>query len=161
MKFNKPSIAAVSTCLLTLSLMTSAFGEEGHAVDEAEKRNTIGVFVGFTSEERRERGLALGIEGGHYFTESFAISGVLEYTFGDIDALVGAVPLVYRTGEWRFHAGPGFESGETTDGTEFLVRVGTEYGFEAGSIEIAPQLNIDFVDGDAVFVVGVLFARPF
>ena len=32
---------------------------------------------------------------------------------------------------------------------------------EVGSIEIAPQFNIDFVDGDAVFVVGALFARRF
>ncbi len=146
-------------CVTTLSLMPPAFGEE--AGEEAEKANFIGVFVGITSEERREKGFALGIEGGHYFSRSFAIAGVLEYTFGDIDTLVGAVPLVYVMDKWKLYAGPGFEDGDASDHMEFLIRAGVEYGFEVGSIEIAPQFNIDFVDGDAVLVVGALFARRF
>lgn len=145
--------------MTTLSLMPPALGEE--AGEEAEKANFIGVFVGITSEQRREKGLALGIEGGHYFSRSFAIAGVLEYTFGDIDTLVGAVPLVFVMDRWKLYAGPGFENGDASKDTEFLVRAGVEYGFEVGSIEIAPQFNIDFVDGDAVFVVGALFARRF
>lgn len=149
----------VLICFATLSLMSPALGEE--AGEEAEKSNFIGVFVGITSEERREKGLALGIEGGHYFSRSFAIAGVLEYTFGDIDTLVGAVPLVYVADKWKLYAGPGFEDGDASDHIEFLVRAGVEYGFEVGSIEIAPQLNVDLVDGDAVFVVGALFARRF
>lgn len=140
-------------------LASPGFAEE--AGGESEKINTIGVFVGITSEDRRDKGLAIGIEGSHFFSESLGIGGVLEYTFGDIEALVGAVPLVFRTGKWKFYAGPGFESGDAAHGAEFLVRAGTEYGFEVGSIEIAPQLNVDFVDGDDVLVVGVLFARPF
>ncbi|MFW2404497.1 MAG: hypothetical protein ACN4GT_07005 [Gammaproteobacteria bacterium] len=162
MKHKRMLKGAVAICLLAFTMSSATFGNETEeSAGEEETRNSIGIFVGITSEERREKGLALGIEGGHYFSESLAISGVLEYTFGDIDTLVGAIPLVYRMGEWRVYAGPGFEDGDATDGTEFLVRVGTEYGFEVGSIEIAPQLNVDFVDGDAVFVVGFLFARPF
>jgi hypothetical protein len=69
--------------------------------------------------------------------------------------------LGFRTGQWKFFAGPGFENGDTTNGTEFLVRVGGEYGFEVGPIEIAPQLNVDFVDGDAVLVIVALFAKRF
>lgn len=143
----------------TLLLMPPVFAEEAGA--EEEKNDSLGVFVGITSEERRDKGLALGVEGSHFFTESFGVGGVLEYTFGDIDTLVGAVPLVYRRGKWKLYAGPGFESGDASHGTEFLVRAGTEYSFEVGSIEIAPQLNIDIVDGDTVLVGGVLFAKPF
>jgi len=149
----------IAVSAATLLLMPPVFAEEAGA--EEEKNNSLGVFVGVTSEERREKGLALGVEGSHFFTESFGVGGVLEYTFGDIDTLVGAVPLVYRRGKLKLYAGPGFEDSDASDNPEFLIRAGTEYGFEVGSIEIAPQLNIDFVDGDTVLVVGVLFAKPF
>jgi hypothetical protein len=148
--------AAIAGLLLAPPVFAEEAGEE-----EKEKNNSIGLFVGLTSEDRRDKGLALGIEGTHFFTESFGIGGVIEYTFGDIETLVGVVPLVYRTGKWKFYAGPGFEDGDASNDAEFLVRAGTEYGFEVGSFEIAPQFNVDFVDGDAVIVVGVLFARPF
>lgn len=148
--------------ILTLTMSSATFGNEAEEAENGEeRRNSIGVFVGIAEEERRENGIALGIEGTHFFTESFGIGGVLEYTFGDIDALVGSVPLIYRTGRWKAYAGPGFEDGDASEDAEFLVRIGAEYGFEAGPIEIAPQLNIDVVDGDAVLVIGVLFARPF
>lgn len=146
-------------CAACLILAAPAFAEEER--EEERENNSIGLFVGITDEDRRETGLALGIEGSHFFTESVGVGGVLEYTFGDIDALVGLVAPMYRSGKWKIFAGPGFETGDATDGTEFLVRVGTEYGFEVGSIEISPQFNVDFVDGDTVVVIGVLFAKPF
>lgn len=136
---------------------------QAFAAEEEEKKtnHSVGFFVGITSETRRDRGLALGIEGTHFFSQSFGVGGVLEYTFGDIDAWVLSVPLVLRTGKWKVYAGPGIEGGDLTEDGEFLVRAGAEYGFEVGSIEIAPQLNFDFVDGDVITVVGVLFAKPF
>jgi len=43
-----------------------------------------------------------------------------------------------------------------------LVRFGVERPFElSGGWEIAPQLNVDFVDGEDVWVPGALFARRF
>ncbi len=56
-------------------------------------------------------------------------------------------------------AAPGIEDGE--HGTEKLVRIGAEYGFEVKGWEISPQVDLDFVDGDQVFVLGVTFGRGF
>jgi hypothetical protein len=51
------------------------------------------------------------------------------------------------------------EDGE--HGSESLVRLGGEYAFEFGAWEISPQLNVDFVDGDQVAVLGVSFGKGF
>ena len=150
------AVSVITTCL-----SSPAVGEEAGHADHEEARNVIGPFIGITGEGRRENGLALGIEGAHFFTENFGIAGVLEYTAGDIEALVGVVPLVFRTGPWRAYAGPGFENGDAAEDNEFLVRIGAEYSIEAGDIEIGPQLNFDIVDGDVVVVIGVFFGNPF
>ena len=38
-----------------------------------------------------------------------------------------------------------------------MLRIGVEYGFEAGQWEISPQLDLDFVDGDRIAVLGITF----
>ena len=36
-----------------------------------------------------------------------------------------------------------------------------EYAFEAGSWEISPELVVDFVDGEDVWVLGLVFGKGF
>jgi hypothetical protein len=58
------------------------------------------------------------------------------------------------------YVAPGIEDGH--HGKENLVRLGVERAFEmSGGWEIAPQLNVDFVDGEDVWVIGALIARRF
>ncbi len=45
--------------------------------------------------------------------------------------------------------------------SESLIRVGGEYAFEVGAWEIAPQINVDFVDGEETVVAGVLIGKGF
>lgn len=45
--------------------------------------------------------------------------------------------------------------------TEFLVIIGGEYASEAGSWEIAPQLNFDFVEDAQAIVLGVTIGKGF
>ena len=71
------------------------------------------MFVGITSDSRRERGLALGVEYERRLNKSFGIGLVAEYA--------------YEVGEW----------------------------------EISPQLDWDFVNGEQVLVLGVLFGKGF
>jgi hypothetical protein len=127
--------------------------------EQDQHRNMVSVYVGVTSEDRREKGLALGIEYERRLNESFGIGALAEHTFGDLDFWVYAVPFAYHTGRWKFLIAPGVEDGDL--GSDFLVRVGGDYGFEVGRWEIAPGLDVDFVDGDQVFVLGVLFGRGF
>ena len=149
------TIAAIATWMM---LTTPAFADsEEHEFEP----NLLAVFVGITSEDRRDNGLAVGLEYERRLSKSFGIGALAERTFGDIDTWVFAAPFAYHTGPWKFYAGPGFENADETDENEFLVRVGAEYGFEVGSWEIAPQVDLDFVDSDAVFVFGVTFGKGF
>lgn len=139
--------------------MAPVMAEDGHR--EESHRNNVGVFLGVTGEDRRDRAGTLALEYSRWFDESFGIGGVVEYAFGDLDFLVLAVPLAYRVDAWKFYAGPGVEMEERGD-TEFLFRIGGEYAFEVGErTEVAPQVNLDFVDGDTVVVFGVLVAYGF
>jgi hypothetical protein len=46
-------------------------------------------------------------------------------------------------------------------GEEPLLRIGAEYGFHMGDFEISPQVDLDFVEDEALFVIGVVFAYTF
>ncbi len=131
----------------------------GHETEHEYHRNLVAVYVGVTSEDRRDNGLALGIEYERRLTQSFGVGVLAEHTFGDLDFWVYAVPFAYHTGRWKFLIAPGVEDGDL--GSDFLVRVGGDYAFEVGRWEFAPGLDVDFVDGDQVLVVGVSIGRGF
>ena len=89
-----------------------------------------------------------------------SVGVVVERTFGDLDSMVYAVPFAYHSGAWKAYIAPGIEDREGHH-TENLVRIGAEYAFKAGRWEIAPQVDIDFVEGSQVFVIGVTFGKGF
>ncbi len=122
-------------------------------------KNVVAFFVGVTHEGRRENGAALGIAYERLLNESFSIGVFAEHTFGGDDFTVYAVPFVYWVDRWKFLVAPGIEDGG--HGTESLVRLGAEYVFEVGTLEIAPQLAMDYVGGEKVLVLGVVFGKGF
>ena len=161
-----------TTVLMLLAATASPLlGEESthdslaaHDEEEEFERNVAAVFIGVTGKERRNGEPALGLEYARYFNPSFAIRGIIEYTSGDDDFWVVAVPFAYRTGPWTAYIAPGFEVEELKDrpsDSHWLLRVGGEYGFEIGKVEVAPQINVDFVEGDTVFVFGVTVGTRF
>ena len=138
--------------------------EEAHEEPHEFHRNWAAVFLGVTNEDRRDGSPAVGIEYARHLSPAFAIGGILEFTFGDRDFWVVAVPFEYRTGPWKAYVAPGFEVEELGDGpgdSEFLLRIGGEYAFDIGRLEIAPQIDVDFVDGDTVFIIGVTLGTSF
>ena len=58
------------------------------------------------------------------------------------------------------YVAPGIEH-EEGHGDHYMVRLGVEYAFQVGKYEIAPQLDVDFVNGDTVFVMGLTFGLGF
>ena len=149
---------AAASLVVGLHVSTPAYGEESEGHSEYHP-NLLALFIGVTSEERRETGLALGIEYERRLSKAFGIGALVEHTFGDIDTTVYAVPFAYHSGPWKVYVAPGLE--DSDDGTEGLVRIGAEYGFEAGDWEISPQIDVDFVDGDQAFVFGIVFGKGF
>ena len=130
-----------------------------NAATQESHRNYIAGFIGGAHEGRRDIGLALGISYGRKLSESFGIGVIAEHTYGDFDIWVYAVPFAYLTGPWKLYVAPGVEDGE--EGSESLVRLGAEYAFEVGAIEVAPHLAMDFVGGEKVLVLGVVFGKSF
>ncbi len=134
---------------------------EGHHEGEHEThKNILGVFLGMTHEGRRENATALGIEYERRFSDHFSSGLIVEHTFGDADFWVTAVPFYYRTGPWRLGVAPGVESSE--EGDEALLRFSAGYEFLlGGGWDITPVVNVDLVDGEDVWVIGVAVGKGF
>ena len=122
-------------------------------------KNVLSFFAGMTHAGRRENAVALGVGYERNLNESFGIGVLAEHTFGDADFTVYAVAFAYRVDRWKFYIAPGIE--DSDHGTESLVRLGAEYAFEASSWEISPQRAVDFVDGEEVLILGVVFGKGF
>jgi len=123
-------------------------------------KNVVGIFAGLAHGGLRQNELAIGVEYARHIRGNFSIGAVAEYTAGDADFWVFVIPFAYNLGDWKIYAGPGIEDGH--HGKEELLRLGVERPFEmSGGWEISPQLNVDFVDGEVVWIIGALFARRF
>ena len=132
----------------------------GHESDHGHHKNFLAFFVGVAHAGRRDNAGSLGVGYERHLTKSFGIGVLAEHTFGDDEFTVYAVPFTYRVDRWKFYIAPGIEESDA-HGTESLVRLSAEYAFEAGTWEIAPQVAVDFVDGDEVLVLGVVFGKGF
>ena len=158
--------ARLSFTLLLFSMILSAptlaenVGEPAHGSTQGHEvhhfhKNELGVFAGIANNGRRNKAPSLGIGYERRINDSFGIGAVAEYAFGDADFLVVVVPFSYHIKSWKLVVAPGVEDGD--HGTESLIRFGAGYGFKKGGWMVTPQLNVDFVDGDDVwvFVVGI------
>ncbi len=131
-----------------------------HESAHGSHQNVVSFFAGLTHAGRRENGAALGVGYERLLNESLGIGVLAEHTFGDADFTVYAVAFAYRVDRWKFYIAPGIEDSDA-HGTESLVRLSAEYAFEAGTWEISPQLAVDFVDGEEVLILGVVFGKGF
>jgi hypothetical protein len=162
-------VSKITSCnfvfaLLTMVLGAVRAGAEPHVSHGSDghgyHKNVVGVFTGITHAGRRENGAALGFEYERRFSERFGVGAVVEHTFGDADVWIAAIPFAFHTGHWKLYVAPGLEDGH--HGTEELLRLGAEYAFElSDGWEIAPQINVDLVDNEDVWVFGVVFAKGF
>lgn len=134
--------------------------EQHHGGEHEYHSNMFALFVGITHEARRENAPSLGLEYAHRFNKRFSLGAFSEHAFGHENFWIYAVPFAFHVGAWKAYVAPGVED-SSEHGSEFLVRIGAEYGFEVGPIEIGPQLNFDFVDGHTVTVLGVTFGKGF
>ena len=132
----------------------------GHESAHGAHKNVVSFFAGVTHAGRRKNGTALGVGYERLLSKSFGIGVLAEHTFGDADFTVYAVPFAYRIDRWKFYIAPGVEDSDD-HGSESLVRLSAEYAFESGSWEISPQLAVDFVDGEEVLILGVVFGKAF
>ncbi len=151
------SLLILSLPLLSLSSTAEQHDPEG--TPHEYHKNMIAGFIGATTPERRKASPAFGIEYERRIWARFGIGALAEYTAGHEGFWIAAVPFALHNGPWKFYVAPGFE--DSSEGTKPLLRLGGEYGFEVGRWEISPQIDVDFVDGNQVLVMGVTFGLGF
>ena len=134
--------------------------EADHGHGHGYHTHTFGVFIG-RAQDGRENAPAVALEYEYRFNKRFGLGGFAEYTGDEADFWIAAVPFGFHFGNLKTYIAPGLEKGH--HGTHELLRLGAEYAFALSDDgwEIAPQINIDFVDGEEVWVFGVLIAKGF
>lgn len=159
-KYAKNFVTVIFVAAIFIGAANAQAEESAHGHGSDQHKNIVGIFAGITHGDRRKNAPALGVEYARHIAGNFSIGAVAEYTAGDAEVWVFAVPFAYAIGHWKMYVAPGIEDGH--HGKENLVRLGVERAFEmSGGWEIAPQLNVDFVDGEDVWVIGAFFARRF
>lgn len=148
---------------------------EPQAVHDAghEHRHEAGIFIG-GSHSDEENGFTFGVDYEFKFHQYFGAGGFVEFIRGDFDERAfGALFYLRPAGEWQIFTGPGGDKrfGEeqnsdpsaegTEEGVEFLWRVGLIYGIPVGRITISPNVMVDFLKDQQVFVYGVTFSLGF
>ena len=118
---------------------------------------SLSLFAGIT-DDRGDNVFSMGLDYEYHLSELIGVGGLLDVAGGDVRSFVVGVPVfVHPVGGLLLLAAPGVE--HQNDGSnEFLIRIGVGWEFEVGErFVLTPILNVDFVDGDKVYVYGVAF----
>jgi hypothetical protein len=154
MKAPEKSFLFVLLIMFQSYAMAAQDNESLHAVDFEE--DIVGVLIG-GAREHRDDGAVLGLEYEHRFTENFGLGAIAEHTFGDFNTWVYALPFAYHQGHWKLYAAPGNERRKGEN--ESMFRLGVEYGIHFEHWEVSPQVDLDFVGDEKVYILGVTFAK--
>ena len=151
--------------LLALSAQPAMTQEAEHEKGEEwaeEGRHELGLFLGITSKEG-DTGVSVGLDYEYRLSRLFGIGGVAEYTGADFREGLLGVPFYWHAWkELKLVAAPAVEIEPAERSSDFVVRLGGEYGFPVRSgIEIAPALYFDVSSEDVAVVVGATVATSF
>lgn len=122
--------------------------------------NTIELFLGASSGDG-DSGFTMGPTYERRLSELIGIGFFNEYAMGDMDKWSIGLPVFFHPNEgWRFVVAPGMQ--HKGGDTDFLLRAGVGYELElAESWIVVPQLNLDFADGDTIYVFGASIGYRF
>ena len=147
--------------------------------------NDVGVFLGATAEHGHETELTWGLEYRRLIARHWGIGVLFDYAGGELrDAILAPSLTWLPVGRLQILAAPGIEfhrgRGSTEgcgcaphtksedpdqigladeDETYFVFRLGAGWNFPVGqSYGITPQINLDLVEGEKIWVYGVAFA---
>jgi hypothetical protein len=149
----------IAATILAVALFAPAAAAESSS-ETTREPNDIGVFLGATAggdregDGREDSTATIGIEYRRNVARMVGIGLLLEFTGGERRASAGIVPVTFMLGAGaQLIVGAGWESRPET---HFLGRLG--FGYRIGLVpgnSIRPEINIDFVDGEQLVVVGV------
>lgn len=159
-------ILASAVCVVVMAPagLAAEHVPESHEGTHHYHPHMLELFLGDTYEDGEhgdEHGLTVGLIYEYRFSELFGTGGFLEYACGDFSAWTGGVPLfIHPYKGWRFALAPGLEYRD--DEEEFLFRAGVGYEFKLCERSVLmPEFNVDFVDGEELYVFGLAFGLGF
>jgi len=153
---------------------------EGHG-RSLHHKNDVAIFLGGTDEHGHPTEFTWGLDYKRRVAERWAVGGLFDHAGGSLrNAIVAASVTWLPVGKLSLTAAPGIEfhrgrssnegcgcagsakseeTGEADqDATYFVFRLGVGWVFPIGqSYAIEPQLNLDLVNGEKVWVYGVNF----
>ena len=166
----------VAACLIGgCVVMPVAAETEHHESDGELHRNELSAFLGATNEPGHDAQFTLGLEYERRIGKHFGTGVMLDYAGSNLRNFVVAVPIFWHPGHsWKILVAPGMELHNGTveviphekgDGAEggvdedeesFLLRIGLAYDLHLGrNFGLAPNINLDLVDGRSIWVYGV------
>jgi hypothetical protein len=145
--------------------------------------NDVAIFLGGTDEHGHPTEFTWGLDYKRRVAERWAVGGLFDYAGGLRNAIVAASVTWFPIGNLTLTAAPGIEfhrgrgssedcncphaltsddgggTGEVDENaTYFIFRVGVGWGIPIGnSYAIEPQVNLDLVEGEKVWVYGLNF----
>jgi hypothetical protein len=154
---------------------------EHHGGGHHAHQNELALFLGGTDEHGHDTEFTIGLEYYRSVSPEWAIGGIAEYAGGELRNTMLLVPVQWKpVGGLILTAGPGVEfhqgrgsgddhhvakagGGEVDeDATYFVFRLGAGYAFHVGDrYSIMPNVNLDLVEGEEVWVWGMVFGVMF
>ena len=122
---------------------------------------SLSLFVGIT-DDRGDNVFSMGLDYEYHLSELIGVGALVDVAGGDVRSSVLGIPVFFHpVGGLFVLVAPGIEFQVDGD-NEFLVRLGVGWEFEVSEKWIlAPTVDIDFVDGDKVYVYGVAVGYKF
>jgi hypothetical protein len=160
------SALRIAAAILAVAAVAPAAADESPGSSSADSHsetthesNEIGVFLGATAGGEEEGGGkedatgTIGIEYRRNVSSKVGVGLLLEFSGGERRNHVGMVPVTFMLGSGaQLIVGAGWERHAET---EFLGRLGFGYSIElVPGNSIRPEINVDFVDGEELVVVG-------
>lgn len=159
--FLRSALLLASIISLSVSIGKMASAEEAEPISNADYRSErkIEFGIGYAIKDD-EYGPVLAASYNFPVTRSVSVGVLGEYAFGDINEWTFGLPVKFKIGEgWKLTTMPGVERAHGE--SKFLFRVGVGYEFEMNGSSLTPELNVDFVDGETVFIVGATIGFAF
>jgi len=136
-------------------------GDESHSEEKGHAKHALAVFAGVT-REGNESLETIGFEYSYRINKDWSIGGVLERADRDSDSTLAIVFAHW----WPYKGlliGAGVGRKDPGDERENVLRTTIGYEFElGGGWSIAPQANLDIIDGhENEEVYGIAFGKRF
>ena len=122
----------------------------------AEDSNKLELFIGAAHVDTHRGSankLSIGITYERRINDRIGVGGLVEYTDGTEAWTLGVPIFIHPTDRIRLTVAVGAEFEGSSQ--ELLIRAGIAYEIELGKFSIAPEFNVDFVDGERNEVYGI------